>query len=148
MITVSQKCQYALRAIFELAKRAGEGFVIIADIASAQAIPPRFLELILNELKQSGFITSRRGALGGYTLTVEPKDLTVGQIVRLIDGPIQPVKCVAGNGSNCPLLGNCVFKDIWTQAEQATSSILDNTTFQDLLDKHRQQNKPIETYSI
>ena len=90
---VSQKCQYALRAVFELAKRHGRGPVRIGDVAKAQAIPPRFLEVILNQLKQAGFVESRRGNEGGYLLARAPERLTVGEIVRFVEGPIRPVTC-------------------------------------------------------
>ena len=90
---VSQKCQYALRAVFELAKRHGRGPVRIGAVAKAQAIPPRFLEVILNQLKQAGFVESRRGNEGGYLLARAPERLTVGEIVRFVEGPIRPVTC-------------------------------------------------------
>jgi len=75
---VSQKAQYALRAVFELARRHGKGWVKISDIADTQAIPIRFLEVILGQMKQAGFVVSRRGTEGGYMLAVAPGELTVG----------------------------------------------------------------------
>ena len=74
---VSQKCQYALRATFELARRQGEGPIRIADLASAQAIPGKFLELILCDLKQGQFVESRRGRRGGYLLARPAAELPV-----------------------------------------------------------------------
>ncbi len=82
---VSQKCQYALRAIFELAKRTGQGPVKIAEIAEAQAIPVRFLEVILSQLKQGRFAVSQRGSEGGYQLARPPQELTVGEITRVAE---------------------------------------------------------------
>jgi Rrf2 family protein len=134
---ISQKCQYALRSVFELARRQGEGPVKIADIAKAQVIPPQFLELILGQLKQAGFVESRRGAVGGYMLCVPPDGLTAGDVIRLIDGPLEPVKCVVGGGADCPMRGNCVFEEMWTDAKHALGNVFDNTSFQDLLDKER-----------
>ncbi len=90
-MSVSQKCQYALRAVFELASRHGDAPTSIREIAQAQAIPPKFLELILVQLRKAGFVESRRGAHGGYFLAVGPAALTVGEIIRFIDGPIAPV---------------------------------------------------------
>ncbi|MFB3894612.1 MAG: Rrf2 family transcriptional regulator [Phycisphaerae bacterium] len=156
MITISQKCQYALRSVFELARHqrlaqrgAGGGeFATINDIAAAQAIPPGFLSTILNELKQAGLVDSRRGAAGGYFLTVDPKELTVGRIIRLVDGPIQPVKCIAGGGGDCPLKGKCAFLEMWQQAGDAISAVFDGTTFQELLDKHEAIGAGDNTYTI
>ena len=85
-VQLSQKSLYALRAVFELGKRNGRAPVKVAQIAEAQAIPVRFLEVILGELKHGGFVESRRGAHGGYMLTVEPVELAVGQITTYIDG--------------------------------------------------------------
>ena len=134
-MSVSHKCQYALRAIFELARRHGNGPTSIREIADAQAIPPKFLELILSQLRKGGFIESRRGVRGGYILTISPKALSAGQIIRFIDGPIAPVSCVAiPRSTDCPLYDNCAFMDMWTQARDAVAQVYDTTTFQDLID--------------
>jgi Rrf2 family protein len=137
-MNVSQKCQYALRGIYELAVRYGRGVVRIGEIATAQAIPPRFLELILNQLRQGGFVESRRGVQGGYMLAVSPEELTVGEIIRFIDGPLAPVKCVAGEESaECPLYGSCAFLELWQRARDAVAEVYDSMTFKDLVDRQR-----------
>ena len=82
---ISQKCQYALRAIYELAKNSGAGPLKMAEIARRQAMPLRFLEIILNELKRGGFIRAVRGKDGGCYLTRSPDDLTVGEVMRFIE---------------------------------------------------------------
>ena len=87
MMQVSQKTRYALRAVFELAKRYGQGPVRISDIAEKQAIPPRFLEGILNQLRQAGLLRSVRGARGGYELAEQPARLSVGDICLLYTSP-------------------------------------------------------------
>jgi len=133
---ITQKCQYALRAVYELAERDGEGPVKIADIANAQAIPPRFLEVILSQLKQGGFVASHRGSEGGYQLLRSSEDLTVGEVMRFIQGALGPVECVSKDSPrNCPLYGNCAFLPMWERALQAMSDVYDNTTFRDLLDQ-------------
>ena len=143
---ISQKCQYALRAIFELARRSGAGPIKVAQIATSQAIPARFLEVILNQLKRGGFVDSWRGAAGGYAIARPPSDLTVGEIIRFIEGPIAPVTCMTGRSDNkCPLYGECVFLDVWTTALKAMVEVFDSTTFQDLVD--RQAQKPLEVPS-
>ncbi|GAB4353881.1 MAG: Rrf2 family transcriptional regulator [Candidatus Abyssubacteria bacterium] len=137
-MSLSQKCQYALRAVFELAKRQGEGPVKIADIAKIQAIPTRFLEVILNQLKQGGFVESRRGSAGGYVLTQSPATLTVGQIIRFIEGPLSPVQCIAGSsGDQCPLHNDCAFLPMWDRVSEALSQVYDSTTFEDLVEQER-----------
>ena len=135
-MNVSQKCQYGLRAVFELAKRQGMGPTTVGEIAEAQAIPPRFLELILNQLRQGGFVESRRGVQGGYLLTLPPENLNVGDIIRFIDGPLAPVRCVASDkGVDCPLHGNCAFMGMWIRARDAVAKVYDQTSFQDLIDE-------------
>ena len=88
-MSVSQQSQYALRAMFELAKRQGEGPVAVAELAEVQAIPARFLELIVARLKREGFIASRRGVQGGYTLSVAPTEISVADIIRAVDGSLR-----------------------------------------------------------
>ena len=141
MLSLSQRCQYALRASFELAGRPPGTATSVAEIAAAQAIPPRFLELILKDLKKAGVVDSRRGPQGGYMLLRSPSEVTVGDIVRLVDGPLRPVKCIAGGGEHCPLRGGCVFEDLWTATGDAVSGVLDKATLQHLLDKKQRQSR-------
>jgi Rrf2 family cysteine metabolism transcriptional repressor len=137
-MNVSQKCQYALRAMFELAKRQGPGVTTIADVADAQAIPARFLEVILAELKHGGFVESRRGVRGGYALVRDPRGIAVGEIIRFIDGPISPVRCVDGSAeAECPLYGRCAFLGLWRRAGAALAGVYDNTTLRDLIEEEQ-----------
>ena len=147
---VSQKCQYAIRAVFELARQNGNGPVRIGDIAQIQAIPVRFLEAILNQLRQAGFVQSKRGAGGGYYLTRQPGRITIGEIIQFVDGPLSPVACMAGEDSlKCSLRGKCVFIGLWRRAEKAASDVYDQTSFQDLLDDQTVMNKTASlSYSI
>jgi Rrf2 family cysteine metabolism transcriptional repressor len=109
MLTPSKKGQYALRAIYELAKRTGEGPIKISDIADAQGIPRRFLEVILNQLKGSGFVESKRGFYGGYVLAKTPDKITVGDVIRYMQKDHQKRDCLAcGKKKFCPL-GRCAF---------------------------------------
>jgi Rrf2 family transcriptional regulator, cysteine metabolism repressor len=147
---VSQKCQYAIRATFELAKRQGQGPVKISDIAEAQSIPVRFLEVILNQLRQGGFVQSRRGADGGYYLIRQAEKLTVGDIIQFIEGPMVPVACLTDKGAEtCSLRGNCVFIPMWKRVAEAASDVYNRTSFQDLLNDATAMNEssPL-SYSI
>ncbi len=139
---VPQKTRYALRAIFELAKHFGQDPVKVIDIAKAQATPPRFLEVILNQLKKAGFVGSKRGSRGGYFLVRSPDKLTVGEVMRTIQGPIRLVDCAdEGSQRDCPLISNCVFLPMWTKVQEAISDVYDTTTFQDFLDAAEQSAK-------
>ncbi len=133
---VTQKCQYALRALFELAKHEGRGVVRAADIAANQAIPKRFLEVILHQLRQGGFVDSQRGKEGGFFLSRPATDITVGELIRFIDGPINPVDCQLDKPHfDCSLKGSCVFIGLWEEARQALERVYDTKTLKDLVER-------------
>ncbi|PKL48975.1 MAG: Rrf2 family transcriptional regulator [Planctomycetes bacterium HGW-Planctomycetes-1] len=128
---VSQKCRYALRAIFELASRHTAEAVKISDIASSQAISPRFLENILVELKQAGFVASKRGNDGGYILTWPADKLTVGQVIAFIQGTVK--YNVVPYGIDSAKNGDYAFSHLWQRLNDSISGIYNNTTFADLV---------------
>ena len=133
---VSVKGEYALRAVFDLAGRGGSDPVKIAEIAARQRIPQKFLELILSQLKQGGYLGSRRGADGGYFLARPPRNITVGDVLRHIDGPISPGrKQQRGN-----LPPDSPFPEFWQEVERALSSVIDKTTFADLVGRWKEKN--------
>jgi Rrf2 family protein len=108
---ITKKNQYALRAIFELAKHNGKGPRKISDVAQAQAIPEKFLEVILNQLKGSGLVDSKRGFTGGYFLIRSPEKITVGDIMRFMERDVDLIGCVAlVPETNCPFKGDCAPK--------------------------------------
>jgi Rrf2 family protein len=146
----SQKTVYAMRAIYELAKRYGQGPVSIATIAEAQTIPGRFLENILLQLKQSGVVASMRGKEGGYSLARPPAQVCVGDILRAIEGPIDPVSCLSGSGQDtCPMREDCVFLPMWRQAQEAMLTVYDAANFEDLVAKgHAGEEQNPKMYSI
>jgi Rrf2 family protein len=135
MLIPHKKSQYALRAIYELAKRKGEGPTKISDIAIAQAIPRRFLEVILNQMKGSGIVASKRGFYGGYVLTKSPDQVTVGDVFRHLQKDQERSICIACMAQKaCPFLERCVFSTLWHDVKAAAFQIYDKTTMQDLLD--------------
>ncbi len=134
MLTPSKKGQYALRAIYELAKRKDDGPVKISIIADAQAIPPRFLEVILNQLKGSGLVASKRGFYGGYSLTKEPSKISVGDVLRFLQKEMEASHCIACVSKQaCPFQDDCAFSSMWHRVKAAAYKIYDETTMQDLL---------------
>ena len=142
---ISQKCQYALRALFELAKRQDVETASVAEIAEAQAIPQRFLEVVLQDLRNEGMVGSRRGNQGGYFLAVLPRSISVGDLIRLVDGSLSPVSCLVGRGEeHCRLKTRCVFQSVWRRAQKAMEEVYDHTTLQDLIDDERTAAKQQE----
>jgi Rrf2 family cysteine metabolism transcriptional repressor len=141
-MNISVKGEYALQAIFDLAsQRPGEP-VKIADIARRQHIPQKFLELILSGLKQAGFVESRRGAEGGYLMARPPESITVGEVLRFIEGP-SPAKGRLRRKAETPLTA------MWQDVDRAVSEIVDHTTFADLLRRWTEkQNKFVPNWEI
>jgi Rrf2 family protein len=133
---VNQKNQYALRAIFELARHQGKGPLKVHEISEAQAIPLRFLEVILGRLKRNGLVKSKRGYTGGYNLIKNPENISVGDVFRYMDESIHPVECVTLNTdeNTCPLRGQCSFFPMWEKVHDAIYGVFDQTTIQDLID--------------
>jgi Rrf2 family protein len=133
-----KKNQYALRAIFELAKHQGKGPKKISEIAAVQAIPLRFLEVILSQLKGSGLVDSKRGFYGGYYLTRSPDQISVGDVLRFMDKATGVDHCPACvSKSNCPFSGKCAFASMWNQVNDAIFEIYDGTTILDLLNNEK-----------
>ena len=137
---VTQKKQYALRAIFELAKQQNGQPIKTQTLAETQSIPLRFLEVIMGQLKRAGVVDSKRGFFGGYTLNRTPDEIRVGDIFRVLDRDDNAETCVACTyKGNCPFVGGCVFMELWDRAQQAMDAVYDETTIQDLIDRERWQ---------
>ena len=147
---VTQKSLYALRAVFELAKCVEQGPKKIADIAEAQAIPPRFLESILSQLKQAGFVESCRGNDGGYILIWPPKELTVGQVMEFMQGPVGPTACLIDKSriNECSLRKDCIFMGMRKKIHDAILDVYNNTTFYDLMEEAKVQTPPCVTSGL
>ncbi len=147
---ISQKCQYALWAVFELAWRNSSEPAKIQMLAEAQGIPPRFLEVILSELKTGGFVESRRGKSGGYLLARDPRDLTVGEIIRHVQGPVDIANGNGKNGHrNIQTMGEHAFGTLWENARVSVSRICDSTTFAQLVEEEKKRAQQyVPNYTI
>jgi Rrf2 family protein len=139
-VNVSVKGEYALSAIFDLAMHGGRDPVRIAEIAKRQNIPQKFLELILASLKQAGFVESRRGAEGGYLLARPADSITVGDVIRFIDGKGPRA---ARKKNETP------FAEMWNKVDAAVSGVVDHTTFAELTRRWRElQAKYVPNWDI
>ena len=130
---VTYKGDYALKAVLDLALNYGKDVVTIHEIAKSIDAPIKFLEQVLLDLKKGGFVESRRGNIGGYLLSRAPGKITVGEVIRFIDGPIEPISCARQGYSKCGDMYKCVFRKVWRDVSKATSSIIDNVTFEALV---------------
>lgn len=136
MKSLSQKCKYALRALYALTDEYGKGPVLIATLSKRDQIPKKFLEVILWELKQRGVVESKKGKGGGYQLAMPPGKVTIGNVVRYIDGPLAPLPCASETAyrkcDECIDEQKCGTRMVMRQVRDAISSILDNTTLADV----------------
>ena len=129
---VTYRGDYALKAVLDLALHHEKELVTIHDMAKRIDAPVKFLEQVLLELKRGGFVESRRGKVGGFLLSKSPDKITVGEVIRFVDGSTDPIACVKHGYSACRDVYRCVFKNIWKDVAKATSDIIDNITFEDL----------------
>lgn len=134
---LSKRGEYGLRAMIFLAQATSEDQrVTIGEIAEGENIPAKFLEQILLALKNSGLLQSKMGAGGGYYLAHPPEEITLGQIKRVLDGPIAPIRCVsqmAYEPCGCPDEERCGLRLAMKDVRDAISIILDNTSLADVL---------------
>lgn len=130
---ISTKGRYALKLILDLAVY-GEGApVSLKDIAKRQQISDKYLEQIIARLNKAEYVRSIRGAQGGYVLNKEPKEITVGMILRLAEGDLSPVSCVGIDSTECDRKAECVTVRIWEQINDAVNQVVDNITLADMV---------------
>lgn len=134
---LSRKAKYALKAALRLAREGGRDPVLIAEIAGSERIPKKFLEAILLALRNRGVLASRKGKGGGYALARPAAEITFGEIVRIMDGPLAPVPCVSATAyhpcEECGDEGRCAIRIVMQEARDAIASVLDATTLADAL---------------
>jgi len=141
---ISKKAEYALRAVFAIARTPPPHLHQIQELSRQENIPVKFLEQILLSLRHAGLLTSRRGVRGGYTFAKSPSQIRVGEIIRLMDGPLAPVPCASPNPSemcSCPDVHTCPLRILMTDVRNDLSALLDNRTIEDSV---RAAERPIE----
>jgi Rrf2 family protein len=138
---ISQKAKYAFKALLYLAERTPETTVQIEEIARAEGVPRKFLEQILLELKHSGLIASRRGRAGGYHLVRPASEITIGQVLRIIDGPIAPLPCLSRTAyrrcKDCRDEASCSVRRLFSRTYEAMLVAMDNATLAAVLSGRR-----------
>lgn len=132
---ISTKGRYALRLMLDLAMHHTGNFVPLKAISQRQDISDKYLEQIVHLLSKGGLVQSARGAQGGYRLTREPVEYTVGEILRLVEGSLVPVACLEC-GANCEHTEECMTIDLYKRMQKAIDDIVDGTTLVDLIKEH------------
>jgi Rrf2 family protein len=151
---ISRKSKYALKALIVLAKEFGQGPVLISDIAQREGIPRKFLELILLELRNEGILQSKKGKGGGYFLARQPHQITLGEVLRTLEGPLAPLPCVSRTAyarcAECRDERTCGIRMVMKDVRDATARIFDSTTLDDILRRVQVvvQGKEAASYAI
>lgn len=132
---VSTRGEYGLRAMVALAKNHGQGPMSISAMSKASSVPMPYLEQLIGPLRRAGLVESTRGARGGYRLTRSPEAVNIGDVYRVMEGPLAPMECVSEDISEqvCPLIDGCETRPVWLRMRDAIAETLDSTTLADLI---------------
>lgn len=131
---VSTRGEYGVRAMVALAHNYGDGPMSITEIARRSSVPPAYLEQLIAPLRRAALVQSKRGARGGYMLSREPAAIKIGEIYRVMEGPVAPMDCVSEDveDQTCPLIDGCETRPIWLKVRNSIVEALDSTTLADL----------------
>ena len=132
---ISTRGRYGLRALVDMALHADSGPVALREIAERQGVSESYLEQVFANLRKAGLITALRGAQGGYILNQPASEITIGTILRILEGPITPVQCTNQAETCCGREKQCVTRPLWVELERLINDFLDHITLQDLVDK-------------
>lgn len=146
---VSTRGEYGMRAMVELSRRYGDGPVSLTTVAQSATVPPAYLEQLIGPLRRAGLVTSTRGAHGGYELSRSPSEILVGEVYRVLEGPVAPMDCVSEiePDDQCPLIDGCATRVVWLKVRDSIVEALDSTTLADLLAQSRPRlGQPVVAY--
>lgn len=131
---VSTRGEYGVRAMVALAHHYGDGPMSIVEIARVSSIPPAYLEQLIAPLRRASLVQSKRGARGGYVLARGPEEIRIGDVYRVMEGPVAPMDCVSEDLSDqtCPLIDGCETRPVWLKVRNSIVDALDSTTLADL----------------
>ena len=132
---ISTRGRYALRVLADLAEHRSEGFVPMKDVAARQEISLKYMEKILPVLTKNHIVDGIQGKCGGYRLSLEPGEYTLGEILRLTEGSLAPVACLECGAKPCPRAANCPTLPVWGELDKRISGYLDSVTLADLVKK-------------
>ena len=136
---LSTKGRYGLKAMFQLAIYHGQGPIPLKQIAEEQSLSESYLEQLFSTLRKDGLLDSVRGAQGGYLLSKAPNKITVGNILRSLEGDLSPSDCVGGE--ECEKEYNCVNKTVWEKIKNSIDAVVDSITLQDMIDDENKLDK-------
>ncbi|MGI6584432.1 MAG: Rrf2 family transcriptional regulator [Gracilibacteraceae bacterium] len=133
---LSTKGRYGLKIMYELALNYGNGPMPLKEVAQRQQLSETYLEQIIAHLKKGGLVTSIRGAQGGYELIRKPEEISVGEIIRTLEGPLAPAECVLDDEPECTKAEYCVTRLIWEKIMESINNVIDSITLNDMVDDY------------
>lgn len=136
---ISTKGRYAVRVMLDLAQNNNGECIKVKDIAARQGLSEKYLEQIIAVLNKAGYVKSVRGAQGGYRIARDPKDYTVGMILRLTEGSLAPVACLDESYGECERCDTCETLGVWKELYESINKVVDGVTIADLLEKGKNQ---------
>lgn len=139
-LKISTKGRYGIRLMLYLAVHYPNGHIPLKEIARNQEISEKYLEQIINPLTKAGFVHSFRGAQGGYSLTSDPRQITVGSILRVLEGSLCPVECL--ENKSCQKSDSCASILLWRRIKDAIDQVVDTVTLADLAEDYLKKNQP------
>jgi Rrf2 family transcriptional regulator, cysteine metabolism repressor len=147
---VSTRGEYGVRAMVALAKHYGDGPVSINIVAKESLVPYAYLEQLIVPLRKAGLVESKRGAQGGYTLTRSPELVRVGEVYRVMEGPVAPMDCVSEDPADqtCPLIDGCETRPVWLKVRDSIVDTLDSMTLADLVRKPKERRPAVAVDAI
>ncbi|MCX8118498.1 MAG: Rrf2 family transcriptional regulator [Desulfobacterota bacterium] len=137
---ISTKIRYGTRAILELASHYGKGPVDLKEIAKKENISLKYLEQVIIPLKSAGLLKAIRGAKGGYSLAKPPSEISLNDVVKVLDGPVDLVECIKDPDS-CPKSSTCITRDIWKEASEALEKVFSAITFEEMLRRRKEREE-------
>ena len=146
---VSSRGEYGVRAMVALARHYGDGPISIAAVARESAVPPSYLEQLIGPLRRAGLVESKRGAQGGYRLARAPELVRVGEVYRVMEGPVAPMDCVSEDPADqtCPLIDGCETRPVWLKVRDSIVDALDSMTLADLVRTDKPRRLPVAPVS-
>lgn len=139
---ISTKGRYGLRLMLDLAVHCDSGLVPLRDISARQEISEKYLEQIMMLLNRAGLVRSVRGSQGGYMLARPAESITVGDVLRTMEGSLAPVDCVAGDAPSCGMAETCVTIEVWRKLKDAIDQVVDSITLADLRERYHEKKPP------
>lgn len=145
---ISSKIRYGARAVLELASHYGEGPIDLKEIARKEDISLKYLEQVIIPLRTAGLVKSIRGSKGGYSLAKPPSEISLSDLVEVLDGPIDLIECLK-DPKSCSKSSSCVTRDVWKEASDALYKVLSSITFEEMVNrKRKKEGKSPPMYQI